>query len=65
MAIWQAREGLEALSPFMSAVYQNISEHLDEQGDVAAKIVSIETQGDIPRPARSSVAPSIQNAAHA
>ena len=46
MAIWQAREGLEALSPFMSAVYQNISEHLDEQGDVAAKIVSIETQNE-------------------
>ena len=46
MAIWHAREGLEALSPFMSAVYQNISEHLDERGDGAAKIVSIETQNE-------------------
>ncbi|ALG60502.1 MULTISPECIES: hypothetical protein [Citromicrobium] len=46
MAIWHAREGLEALSPFMSAVYQNILEHLDEWGDGAAKIVSIETQNE-------------------
>lgn len=46
MAIWQAREGLEALSPFMSAVYQNISEHLNERGDGAAKIVSIETRNE-------------------
>lgn len=46
MAIWQAREGLEALSPFMSAVYQNISEHLERRGDEAVKIVSIETRNE-------------------
>lgn len=46
MATWQAREGLAALSPFMSAVYQNISEHLERRGDEAVKIVSIETQNE-------------------
>ncbi|MBQ95494.1 MAG: hypothetical protein CL510_06655 [Actinobacteria bacterium] len=46
MAIWQANEGLAALSPFMSAVYENIAQHFDEPGDGAAKIVSIETQDE-------------------
>ena len=46
MAIWQANEGLAALSTFMSAVHQTIAKHLDERGDGVAKIVSIETRNE-------------------